>query len=81
MLLKIKDDIDLKELKKYGFAKHIIEEAKVDYYKFEDGFVIQIFKDRTINYKIPINVPFKKICIEDYIQDLIKDGLVEEVKE
>lgn len=78
-MLKIKDDIDLKELGKYGFIKHIISDAAVDYYRFEYGFIIRIFKDRTINYQFPISASSKKINLEDYIQDLIKDGLVEKV--
>lgn len=78
-MLKIKDNVNLKELEKYGYTKHKMEKAAVDYYKFTKLCAIQIFKDRSIHYQLPIGSPLKVIIIENFIQDLIKADLVEKV--
>ena len=77
-MLKIKDDVYLKELEKFGFKK------EEDYYLFADGY-----DDDFISYydTIEIDLACKelKICsinnkiIEDMIYDLIQAGLVEKV--
>lgn len=75
-MLKIKDDMDLKELKKYGFKK-----LKNDYFYDETGNLggyDEIFidaKDRIIQLGYEPCPYF----IEDCLYDLIKDGLVEKV--
>jgi hypothetical protein len=78
-MLKIKDNVDLKELEKYGF-----EECYWSYYK----------RINYEYYEVKIDIEFKKryifiqndyydcdyACyIPDVIYDLIKDGLVEKV--
>lgn len=95
-MLKIKDDVDLKELKKFGF-----EEISFDYSNNQDLEVsIYIKNIKQINKKK--NVRFLKVFIENriiklkeihfgyfinrkkldkkYIQDLIQAGLVEKIE-
>ena len=77
-MLKIKDNIDLKELEKYGFAyqEEYVGENEEDLIKFYYKGGLYIFIDD------------KKFDDDSYgirdievIYDLIKDGLVEKVKE
>ena len=88
-MLKIKDDIDLKELEKYGFRfdRYSNKYTKVVAYPF---FYIDIdiyidnpnFQHREIKaYSSIIYDIVKEDWIEINIQDLIKDGLVEKVEE
>ena len=87
-MLKIKDDIDLKELEKYGFKK---EEYKTYYGATEydmryysdchqggDTFICANSLSRHLNIWLDMN---KELIITelDIIYDLIKDGLVEKV--
>lgn len=91
-MLKIRDDIDLKELEKYGF------ELKNTIY-YEKEFEAINF-DEEENHKILIYLNKRSIAleimnndytyhsfddelgrIEDTLYDLIKDGLVEKVEE
>lgn len=82
-MLKIKDNIDLKELEKRGYTKHNNEKALVDYYIFKDHCVVNVYKDRTIHIAFPI--PYNEYIkdndetTEKYIED-IKD-LVENKEE
>ena len=83
-MLKIKDNVDLKELEKYGYTKHNNQKALVDYYKFEHRCVINIYKDKTIHiaFPIPYNETIKEndeIIVKN-INDLIKADLVEKVE-
>ena len=80
-MLKIKDDVDLKELEKRGYTKHNKETALVDYYKRTDVLLIQIFKDKTIHIQKPIGLEFMVVEVKNVISDLIDANLVEEVKE
>ena len=69
-MLKIKDDVDLKELEKYGFKKKY-------YYKAiclvrEDG-KHDIFFDLKTRKLLFINYEY------DVLYDLIKDNLIEKV--
>lgn len=82
-MLKIKDNVDLKELEKYGYEKHRKEGAIVDYYKFSPIGIIRILKDRIIDIQFPFysSIPPGLIKIESFISDLIQDGLVEKVEE
>lgn len=81
-MLKIKDDIDLKELEKYGFKK---EPTKSYYYKeiSEQIYIeVQIFKNDTyIQHKeININTEHGSFFNNlDLLYDLIKADLVEKV--
>lgn len=79
---KIRDDVDLKELERFGFEKHTKEEANVDYYKFTSILCVQILKDRSITYQLPIGSTIKKeyIILDNLIKDLIEAGLVEKMK-
>ena len=81
-MLKIKDDVDLKELEKYGFKK---EPTKSYYYKEIDEQIyieIQIFntdeyiRPREININTEHGSFFNNL---ELLYDLIKDGLVEKV--
>ena len=75
-MLKIKDNVDLKELEKYGFKKNsnftdgwaMDKTYKKGRYYQED---IYVWNDR----KIQVNA----IELNDTIYDLIKAGLVEKV--
>lgn len=86
-MLKIKDNVDLKELKKYHFAEHNNEKAIICYYRLMPMthrtimILIEINKDRTIDFQLPIGCTLDndKIILKDYIQDLIEADLVEEV--
>ena len=70
-MLKIKDNVDLKELeKKY---KHII----VFPAKYED-FYLYVNEDRHIDMPVDYGVAIDEF---DTLYDLIKDGLVEKVEE
>ena len=72
-MLKIKDNMDLKELEKYGFKRNsdfpdrwaMVKTYKKGRYYQED---IYVWNDR----KIQVNA----IKLNDTIYDLIKDGLV-----
>ena len=76
-MLKIKDNVDLKELEKFDF----------NYHDYSGRYVYN-----TINEPLTINVWNRKINIPDYgvltenilcekLYDLIQAGLVEKVKE
>ena len=93
-MLKIKDNVDLKELEKFGF------EGKRNKYDFNDTFRFTrpneeyfIFVDNNtheiISYKGKVYgqlelwafAPFEEIELkEEYIKDLIQAGLVEKVE-
>ncbi|MBQ8473170.1 MAG: hypothetical protein IJ501_06675 [Bacilli bacterium] len=81
-MLKIKDNVDLKELEKYGFV-YFINGCRTYGYSYEalnGGYSIIIEKNNEFpNYpnkrKIPLNIP------QDLLYDLIKDGLVEKVED
>ena len=74
-MLKIKDNVDLKELEKYGFIKDrvlgyvLLKEENENWQKI----LVMIKNDRTIKFNYGSS--------EETIQDLIKDGLVEKVEE
>ena len=81
---KIRDDIDLEELEKFHFARHDKENAKICYYRLMPlikrtiMILVEISKDRTIYFQLPLGCTIKKqeIYLEEYIQDLIKANLV-----
>lgn len=81
-MLKIRDNVDLKELKKYGFnrIKYLPLYQKTIFY-YEKGlycyFEYQVnTKDRYI--KISTNIDF---IIDNTIYDLIKADLIEKVSD
>lgn len=86
-MLKIKDNVDLKELEKFGF-KQIAKPLITDYFKlYEDHFIcICPFSLNITSYKGKISSPFDlyngfseiRVTTED-VEDLIKADLVEKV--
>lgn len=80
-MLKIKDNVDLKELENYGFIKvrkemtDFVPEVKYWYTLNNSEYdCITVFKDRQIYFGLDC---YGKTY--DVIYDLIKDGLVEKV--
>ena len=71
-MLKIKDNVDLKELEKYGFKKKYYYNAYV--LESEDNKQDLVFDYETRKLRF-CNWGY------DTLYDLIKDGLVEKVKE
>ncbi len=80
-MIKIKDNVDSKELEEYGYIKHNNKKALVDYYKFGNNYVINIYKDKTvhISFSRPYNEMIKENdeIIYSKIKDLIGANLVE----
>lgn len=79
-MLKIKDDVDLKELEKFGFKPDYYVDSKVYVKEFRVGifykeYIIIWFKDRNIQ----IRNNGQKLLTTLY--DLIKANLVEKVVE
>ena len=86
-MLKIKDNVDLKELENFGFKA--ISFDKNNFY----GAVYERFLDDVLAYKIVITAKHKYIQIrdgnfsniagslQDILFDLIQSGLVEKVVE
>ena len=94
-MLKIKDNVDLKELEKYGFITEA--SSQIGTYNWRDNFVddnfgyiiggnIYIYDRNDLKYK---EKDYLKIDIWnrveeqdlDKLYDLIKDGLVEKVED
>ena len=83
-MLKIIDNVDLKELAKYGFEYR-------DCCEYKNCYVYEEKNDGWSNDEIVIYCDNRKICkyyedfSNDYLQnkinDLIKDGLVEKIEE
>lgn len=79
-MLKIKDDVDLKELENYGFTGYIREYSR----KYNNDIITCIDKEtREIR---DIDTDYKFLMMKDLgeskrVNDLIKDGLVEKVKD
>lgn len=81
---KIKDDVDLKELEKFGY-KNRGNYSRGDCYEKNISELgafggIMINFERKINFQFPF-MSMKYPDIEDYIQDLIKSDLVEKVSD
>lgn len=74
-MLKIKDNVDLKELEKYGFDIEQLKDEEDQIYGFDSNLLF--YKDSGIII-IPWNNQDK--CLNT-LYDLIKDDLVEKVKE
>lgn len=78
-MLKIKDNVDLKELEKFEFIdnSYSICNTKYSYLNRCGSYVYKIFidkKDRTIHYNSP------SLEVYDLLYDLIKADLVEKVE-
>jgi len=78
-MLKIKDNVDLKELGKFGFK--YFERFEEIYKRFENGILTSINKKSRIikNTKYYKGIIIGKNTYKKDIQDLIKAGLVEEL--
>lgn len=87
-MLKIRGDVDLKELKKYGY-KYVGNYNRGDQWEKEINIIVDgknlggilIQEWREIGYKFSYIKNIKYPNIEPYIQDLIKADLVEKVEE
>ena len=78
-MLKIRDDIDLKELEKYGFVctkTYEWYEKIVEYDYNQRIYYYVLDKDRRIEISTYDGYDNK---LDDTLYDLIKDGLVEKV--
>lgn len=78
-MLKIKDNIDLKELEKYGFISYqLVGQTK---YKYEEKIGKQELKNIKIDdkRKLHFNLTSVDNYIPNVIYDLITDGLVEKI--
>ena len=73
-MLKIKDNVDLKELEKYGFDLEQTKDEFDQIWAFDSNLFF--YKDSK-SIMIPWNEQEK--CL-DTLYDLIKDGLVEKVE-
>ena len=80
MALRIKSDVDFKELEKYGFTGYIREYSR----KYNNDIITCIDKEtREIR---DIDTDYKFLMMKDLgeskrVNDLIKDGLVVKVEE
>ena len=77
-MLKIKDNVDLKELEKYGFKQNF------DYEGYASNIYWVLKKDKIIRLSMngnTQNMLFEDNRLEDILYDLIKADLVEKVDE
>ena len=78
-MLKIKDNVDLKELEKYGFKRKYYNGTKNLVLEYEVKNLPRKYQD------IVFDIPTRKLEFcnwgSDIMFDLIKDGLVEKVDE
>lgn len=94
-MLKIKDNVDLKELEKFGFKKvgdfyvrEYEEKQIIDYYQscyirirnLPNYAYYKIIQDCGKDKLGFVHQNYKNIGLEDKIQDLIKANLVEKVE-
>ncbi|MBR2248692.1 MAG: hypothetical protein IKE89_03505 [Bacilli bacterium] len=87
-MLKIKDNVDLKELEKYDFCEYneeqTIDRIKILYDKYcYKNFFLYITEDRRIYGEVCDYIRGTVMGQENFdtLYDLIKDDLVEKVKE
>ena len=77
-MLKIKDNIDLKELEKYGFKRKYYNGTKNLVLEYEVKNLPRKYQD------IVFDIPTRQLEFcnwgSDVMYDLIKDGLVEKVE-
>lgn len=86
-MLKIKDNVDLKELEKFGFLKccdfaNTYQENNYGFYVFNDSFYID-FQNDNYHKLGSISFAYEPINTEniDKLYDLIKADLVEKIEE
>ena len=80
-MLKIKDNVDLKELEKYGFNKYGWNYRQTfDYEYYEVVIIVELDRKNIIIQNDYYDSDYA-CYIPDVLYDLIKDGLVEKVEE
>ena len=78
-MLKIKDNVDLKELEKYGFSKSSMYSSASYNKDLEDGDTLSVIID---NRKLFLDTwEYSDNYLLEVTKDLRKDGLVEKVEE
>ena len=81
-MLKIKDNVDLKELEKYGFRNFILfSEYNKNVYEFLRSKHLQVNKETKEIYLEKIEIWQDSRENLDLLYDLIQDGLVEKVQD
>ena len=82
-MLKIKDNVDLKELEKYGFKKNFSEDTGelVGYRSRYFQYVYMMVKDRKLNLSIDYIHNDNEEEFYNLVFDLIKADLVEKVED
>ena len=88
MALRIKDNVDLKELEKFGYScyndgsywyKYVTSKRRISIWEY-DRHIDDDVVDRTTYSGFKYEGEYRHI-IKPYIQDLIQAGLVEKVEE
>lgn len=83
MKWKLKDNIQFEELENNGYMSWDKENAEVRYFKLipMNGLLIEVYKDKTIDYQLPLFSVIKRedIKIETFIEDLIQADIIEKV--
>lgn len=83
MKWKLKDNIQFRELENHGYMGWETEDGEIRYFKLIpiNGLLIEILKNRTVDYQLPLFSIIKKedIKIETFIDDLIKADLIEKI--
>jgi len=77
-MLKIKDNVDLKELEKFGFKEDIIVDEKCYIKEFNLGIN---YRETIIIWEKDKNIQVNANNILDTLYDLIQANLVEKVEE
>ena len=80
-MLKIKDNVDLKELKKFGFRKNSVNNKtyiKQNGEKFFESHIV-ISTDRSRMLYITVDNGYSWLPIDNALFDIIQAGLIEKV--
>lgn len=76
-MLKIKDNVDLKELEKFGFKKHLELSYFTEDFKEIECYVSVSISDRTICVDSMDIEEVQSLYIPNLIYDLMQAGLIE----
>jgi len=80
-MLKIKDNIDLKKLEKYGFQQSINDISEYYFIRLTASSNYAVLIISPITRKLTIDTGSTYIDELNVLYDLIKDGLVEKVED
>lgn len=84
-MLKIKDNVDLKELEKFGFEKNEFDELSKIIYEGRRGqafeIIINEFNRKIEGYAYGVDGDGEEDHIDDTLYDLIKADMVEKIGE